>query len=562
MNLIIIEDKISKRKIHVQLEYKNNILFYCGYYYDNGKIVPTNDIKKYFSFLKLHNKQYVEDYNGYEVYLDRDTNLKHFYKGNKEDYYMFFLHNGEDISLCGKWEVDKKRKTRAKKFAMRLYTVCATGWTALMLAIILNEIGVITVYDPMTYYKMFRYTDEDTQQISISATEEMICDSSRLTTEEKRYLCNEKFLSDALHYANGSEMVMLLLERLDNIDIVDYTEEEKVKKTDSNGYYSFDNILHVRDYDEDAVAERCGAVVAHEYAHLFQADSKYCYISEPFATLVSLEYFGKDPKSYKEEMKRLKVLMEIIGYEPVCIYNYSGDASALKAEVGKYLSEQEAAYFFKTLEIQPGHEDTTEANHIIDSYLSKMYNIKYGVPIENDILIRCIYNEGNYVKYYLNSDFINQENCYMCVGIQDPPYNPDEPVSYVKSLTRDYEQETEGTIMGIIYNCNENIGVERFSRDGENNQITIVLVDGTTQTYPINEAIQNGILVKNYIYYQNASISSLLNDYSNEYDRYFIIVNGEPIPLDEYTPTQKIVPLPTIYDQFPSNDLPSQTISH
>lgn len=561
MNLIIIEDKISKRKIHVQLEYKNNVLFYCGYYYDNGQIVPTNDIKQYFSFLIPQNKQYIKNYRGYEVYLDPDTNFKHFFKDNEEDYDMFFLHNGEDVSMSGKKEIDKKRKTRAQKFATRLYTVCVTSYAALMLAAVLIKTGVITVYDPMTYYNMFKYSDNN-NQVTVSMAEEMICDSPNLSTEEKTYLCNEKFISDVLRYGNGSEMDMLLTERLYQMDIVDFTEEEKAKKTNSDGFYAFDHLLHIRDYEEGHITEHQKPIVAHELAHLFQTDSQYCYISEPSATLACIEYFCNDPGSYEEELKRLKVLMEIIGYEPICIYNYSGDSSALKAEVGKYLSPTEAAHFFKTLEIKPGHEDTTEANRIIDGYLSKMYSAKYGEPIENNVLIRCIYNGGNYVKYYLNSDYINQENCYMSVGIQDPTYNPDKPVSYVKRLDRDYEQETEGTIMGIVYNCNENINYERFSRDSENNQITIVLVDGTTHIYTIPEAIQYGVLVKNYIYYQNISISTLLNEYSDDYSRYFIIVNGEPIPLDEYTPTQKVIPIPTIYDQFPSNDLPSQTISH
>ncbi len=180
MNLIIVEDKVSKKEIHIQLEYKNNILFYCGYYYDNGKITLTSDIKKYFSFLKIQNKKYIENYNGYEVCFDEDTNLKYFYKNNIEDYYMFFLNNGEDISLNDNSQADKSKKSRARKFVMRLYNISVTGYLTFLLMTILAKTGVINVYSPMTYYNMLRYADNDAHQTSVSMIEEMIGDSPRL----------------------------------------------------------------------------------------------------------------------------------------------------------------------------------------------------------------------------------------------------------------------------------------------------------------------------------------------------------------------------------------------
>ena len=37
--------------------------------------------------------------DNYEVYLDEETNFKHFYKNNKEDYLKFFLENGQEAIL-------------------------------------------------------------------------------------------------------------------------------------------------------------------------------------------------------------------------------------------------------------------------------------------------------------------------------------------------------------------------------------------------------------------------------------------------------------------------------
>ena len=101
--------------------------------------------------------------------------------------------------------------------------------------------------------------------------------------------------------------------------------------------------MHVRDYEEDKSSPYDFLkVISHEYAHLLQSSSKYAYIKESAAEIMSSEYYNIDISGYCEECIVLKILMEIIGSEPVWEATIIGDDSKLEKSIKELLTEEDA----------------------------------------------------------------------------------------------------------------------------------------------------------------------------------------------------------------------------
>ena len=128
----------------------------------------------------------------------------------------------------------------------------------------------------------------------------------------------------------SEDAIKSLEEKVTDIEIVPFTEEddlENLVKIQQGlgltlGYYNKlePNIIHVKDYADYST-------IYHEFAHLLQADSEYNYIQEACGEIIAHEYYGREIDSYIEEVKRIQVLMEIIGSEAIWAINFSGDDS-------------------------------------------------------------------------------------------------------------------------------------------------------------------------------------------------------------------------------------------
>ena len=140
---------------------------------------------------------------------------------------------------------------------------------------------------------------------------------------------------------------------------------------------------------------------SHEFIHLLQDNNYFYYIREASAEIISNEYYGSSVDSYQEEVKRVKVLMEIIGSNPIWNVNFSGSEEKLQEFTDilyNNLSFDEYDKIIDILTTSPGYktdEEMKTINEEFDRILASLYRNIYQEPIENNEIIQYLYNTGS-----------------------------------------------------------------------------------------------------------------------------------------------------------------------
>lgn len=248
-------------------------------------------------------------------------------------------------------------------------------------------------------------------QEKASDYEELIYSSEYLSDEEKELLANDKLFLDIADTNNSRLNNIIFKIRLRNLQIVDYNEEDLNAEVlaNSDGYYQAikPNVLHIRSYSNKDL-ENISDVLTHEFSHLLQLNKNYAYLKETAAEIVSNEYYGSPISSYKKEILRVKVLMELIGSDCVWQYLEGKGSLALIINLLDYLSFSETYDFLGLLSVAPNNTEKDynkeELNTRIDAYLAKIYFNKYGKDISEDLLISAIYDGENVNRLYFNTD--------------------------------------------------------------------------------------------------------------------------------------------------------------
>lgn len=241
--------------------------------------------------------------------------------------------------------------------------------------------------------------------------EELVYSSEYLSDDEKSFLANKDLFFDIADTNNSRLNDIIFKVRLKNLQIVDY--DEKDLNSDvlaySDGYYQAikPNVLHIRSYSNKDL-ENISDVLTHEFSHLLQLNKNYAYLKETAAEIVSNEYYGSPISSYKKEIIRVKVLMELIGSDCVWQYLEGKGSLALIINLLDYLSFSETYDFLGLLSVAPNNTEKDynkeELNTRIDAYLAKIYFNKYGKDISEDLLISAIYDGENVNRLYFNTD--------------------------------------------------------------------------------------------------------------------------------------------------------------
>ena len=127
--------------------------------------------------------------------------------------------------------------------------------------------------------------------------------SSKLNDDEKDILLNDELLYDVCFSYYDTFMETEIPKRFKKLDIKTFSDSDLENKylENSVGYYTLrsPSTLHVRDYDEDKSSPYDFLkVISHEYAHLLQSSSKYAYIKESAAEIMSSEYYNIDISGY------------------------------------------------------------------------------------------------------------------------------------------------------------------------------------------------------------------------------------------------------------------------
>ncbi len=416
------------------IQYKNKIIYIdlkdnriYGYYYHNKKkhIISLNTIAILVNSLFDKSKEkFLKQQGEYTVFINKETTYKHFYQDGKEDLLKFFLENGQN-GIMYEDKKNNKNNQRTKSFfnrkKMAKYIMGLTLYSALFLS----------TYKTTTYI-ISELNSQEIQELEEAATEttdnqyydfESICNaiqlSNTLSAKDKKILYNEELFKAISNTQMTEDRVMFLEKKLTDIQILTFTEEDQEENKTrieqglfpKAGYYHplTPNLIYVSEKENNKI--KC-----HEFIHLLQDDNEYYYIRESSAEIISNEFYNRPIDSYIEELKRIKILMEIIGSDPIWNVNFSGSEEKIQEFndiLYNNLSYKEYNKINDILTTAPStktEEERKEINEELDRILASLYNNIYQEPIENNEIIQYIYNKN--VNSYENQRhyFQDREN--------------------------------------------------------------------------------------------------------------------------------------------------------
>ena len=517
------------------IQYKNKIIYVdlkdnkiYGYYYHNKKkhIISLNTIAILVNSLFDKSKEeFLKQQGEYTVFINKETAYKHFYKDGKEDLLKFFLENGQN-GIMYEDKKNNKNNQRTKscfnRKKMAKYIMGLTLYSALFLS----------TYKTTTYI-ISELNSQEIQELEEAATEttdnqyydfESICNAIQLATtlsdQDKNFLYNEELFKAISNTPMTEDRIMSLEEKLTDIKILPFTEEDKEEnKTRASqglletvGYYNplTPNIFYMENLTNQDTK-------THEFIHLLQDNNNYYYIREASAEIISNEYYGALLDSYKEEAKRIKVLMEIIGTNPIWNVNFSGSEEKLQEFndiLYNNLSYKEYGEITEILTTSPSDktpEEMKKINENLDKILANLYNNIYHEPIENNEIIQYIYgsnnlNTTNCARHYFQ-DRENKEgrkiekleNIPLIEAIQEENieiefYNQKE----VELTKEEYlKEKKEGkNVSFTIKELAENVSIEVVP-DPSNEEIHY-LVNNEQKEYTAEELIELGYIIPEF----------------------------------------------------------------
>ena len=393
----------------IYIDIKNKEL-YCYKQTKNKKIIISNEIIinliKY--IITCHKPKYLYQ-DEFEVYLDEETNFKHFYKNGKEDYLKFFYENGQSTILLNSKSNEDKYST--KSFIIKGVQICITFLSAITFIS-----SVSAIYKIQTTTKINAQT-EITNNIEYSIPEEkidtnffkdFINNSPNLSKQEKQLLINNDLFDDLSETLMTNDRIFSLEVKMTNLDII-YGQEGK-PADGVLGWYNpmISNQIHVID-------EKDNQTTIHEFIHLLQDDNQYQYIREACATLISNEYYKSNQTAYNDAIIRTQFLMEIIGPDIIWDLNFSGSTRKFEIAIKSLLPEKDAEELLELFTSSIGmlsQSKNYEINQKIDNYLLQMYK---SLAPENTETLEFLtdISSTNHLSskgYLLNRNYFNEKN--------------------------------------------------------------------------------------------------------------------------------------------------------
>lgn len=407
--------KNYKNKIDINVKCIDNE----KYYYLNQK-----EVINLLSIIFNYSKKEYGTYKSYKIFLD-DANNKHFIKNNIENIELFYLNNGQNPIMYNIFNKNDKNvpklfeiRNTKKDIAYILITslICLNAfYIGFNFTDLLNDnitINEVLTKDIAQFYNYINILD--TQEIT-----NKIYESTGLSQEEKDYLINENLFNDILNVSNRGRN-QILREKTSNIKKVFFTEEELITKEKSGGFYNplEPNIIHVRNEENDTKS-----IMIHEFIHLLQEDNQYYFIREAVAEIIKEEYYGVKINAYQEEIKYVKILMEIIGPKPVFECCFKGDISSFENSIKKLLNDKDSKELLNLFTTRPLYcENKEEVYQKIKILYTKMCNknIFAEEPIVISTLIYPEYiNRGYFNKKYIEECNNKDSYLYETLRVED-----------------------------------------------------------------------------------------------------------------------------------------------
>lgn len=515
--------------------------------------------------------EYLTNFKQYKVYYDPSTNFKHFINNKTEDYEMFFKFNG--MNACYYKDV-KKHDIYSKLFAI------------LGASVILTYAGLISFvglkFDTNVYYATHT-SHSITALVGMYENKKLdykdaidSINSSNLPDDVKIIISNESFLKLIFSYYEGSPLEYTSSLKFNDLRIQNFKEDSEENKV-RNGYYdSFTpNVLYSK---EGQSKNSETSTVIHEFIHLLQAEgNSYYYLDEAVAELMTAELLDSSPVTYFGAIDNLKLLINIIGPEPIYELSFGGDDTSLNNILKSNLSSKEIITLKYYLQKNGEEINNNEEIHSeIKKILYKLYKNIYGKDIEEDQNIMCVLNDNlsknasiSDKRHFLIPDEMKEEEYIMVVGEDEDILAQkgflSKKTCYKEFLKIDsnYYNKNKGTDdIELIENLNENgeiIG--KIMNDGHKTYYKLLRSPIPTdqyeffsfrtlpsQTISIPDAIDSGYISAYKVSY------SLEKKNSNYYEYVYYVPNGTNIELEKNMCKFKVNGIKTRFcDQY--NDL-------
>ena len=519
-----------KNKI-IYVDLKDNNLF-CYYYHNNEKrnigINTIIELLKVSIFDKTKEK-FLEQDGQYNVFLNQETGYKHFYKNGKEDILKFFLINGAD-GLLYEWSDIKSKYLKVNRFINEKANVIIITSLILATAISLPSIVVNkdeTVQSELDLLNTASLETEHNKYYDFESLANAIKSPANVGGLRKDILYSEELIKDICNTPMTDDRIKSLEEKTTNIEIVPFTEEEKQENLTKIqqglspvvGYYSplEPNIIHTSDL-------LCADTIIHEFAHLLQDNNIYHYIRETCAEIISYEYYGYEIDNYKEEVKRIQVLMEIIGSEAIWDINFNGDSSKFDDIILENMSIEEYGELFSILITSASYlneQEREEVNNSFDIILSHLYSNIYNEPIENNEVIQNIYKDYDETlktnmknkRHYFNDvennesrpDFVYSEYMTFQEAEEKGLIKVEMEVSSHIDIT---EEEYKKRLANNedAYFCYEPLESVEKKYNPETNK-SIWIDEKTSKEYTTDEALEQGLIRIKYYYIKYTNVN-------------------------------------------------------
>jgi len=390
----------KNEQIYIESKIKDNCIYISFDKIINDGIIHLNfnAAKDIINDLFNTNKTYLYSNSMYDIYIDSNS-LKRFYKDGKEDFNMFYLANGVDATMYK----SKKGKPLSKIFTFLLGGVTAT--------VLITHYGInfITSYFDDTIKNLYYSVDIDSDQyepVTLDKMQEYIFSSEGLSSFDKVTIYNEAYFKYLINTVDDSRLLYDYNMRLDGINISRY---DSSVMPDSCGFYDSSKCNTINVLDTINEESDLKDVESHEFVHLTQC-GRFAFIKEALAEIISHEFYNAPYTSYGEAIKRVKVLMEIIGPEPVFNAAYSYECDKFENSIKSLLSESEAEELLSLFSTYDYSEETTKDKcNRIDELLNTMLenkkkNSNYEMSEYDDFIIASIINDSSIDnRFYFNT---------------------------------------------------------------------------------------------------------------------------------------------------------------
>lgn len=376
-----------------------------GHYFEKNKFYPlNNEVFDEFRKLKL-GKNYkkidtiTENNISYDVILDLDTNLKHYFNNGKENLKLF-LNNFTPVTIAlSKNNKDNKTNLKAIALAFSFLT------NSFLLYHSISK-PKISLDQPAQYQEVIDQLN-DTPEFTMDIVKKVINSNPNLDEYDKNIILNEELLNFVIPYINMNEEYRAELYNfiLPNLTI----EKRDIELKEVIGLRGY-NII-VLDTNKINESKLYVDTLTHEFTHLLQPfGTHYSFIYEGVTEMLSNEfsYLKKEPNNaYSENQKYIAILMEIIGTEPVLEYCFTNNENCIKEKLKPYLIDEHLNELLECFKIS---DDKTNFNKVNNLLNEAFYN-KYGLQIKESILTNMYLNDPYNFKFFNNpTNGINLKN--------------------------------------------------------------------------------------------------------------------------------------------------------